>query len=509
MTLPKGWAKAKLGEVTLERVEQREPGASAVPYIDIGSIDRDLKRVGPTAKVDGTNAPTRARQWVKPGDVLVSLTRPNLNAVALVPPELDGAVASTGFAVLRTQGVLPGWVFNRVRSQAFVSDVCEDVQGVVYPAIRPADVRQHDLPIPPAQEQRRIVDAIDSYLARIDDAVASLERVQAKLRRYRASVLKAAVEGRLVQTEASLARAENRVYEPAETLLARLLKERRRRWEEAELAKLNAAGKKPKDDKWRAKYQEPTPLDTSTLPELPEGWCWARLDAVSDVILGQQRSPAHATAEITAPYIRAANITWAGLDLSDVKRMGFVNPGRHRLDSGDVLLSEASGSPMEAGKPAIWRGEIPGACFQNTVLRVRPIDKGAILPEFLRLVFLRDCVTGQFARLAPGVGIVHIGAERLAQWSVPLASVAEQRRIVEEVERVLSVADQSAVNVEHDIKRCIRLRQAVLRWAFQGRLVDQNPADEPAEKLLARIRAERAAIAPADNTGGHRAKGTA
>jgi hypothetical protein len=164
MTLPKGWTRAKLGDFTLERVEQGEPAASAVPYIDIGSIDRDLKRVGLTEKVTRANAPTRARQWVKPGDVLVSLTRPNLNAVALVAPELDGAVASTGFDVLRSQGILPEWVFNRVRSQAFVSDVCEGVQGVVYPAIRPADVRQHDLPIPPAQEQRRIVEAIDSYL---------------------------------------------------------------------------------------------------------------------------------------------------------------------------------------------------------------------------------------------------------------------------------------------------------------------------------------------------------
>src|SRR5712691_2479222 len=107
MTLPKGWTKAKLGEFTLDRVEQGEPGSFAVPYIDIGSIDRALKRVGPTEKVTGANAPTRARQWVKPGDVLVSLTRPNLNAVAVVTPELDGAVASTGFDVLRPQGVLP------------------------------------------------------------------------------------------------------------------------------------------------------------------------------------------------------------------------------------------------------------------------------------------------------------------------------------------------------------------------------------------------------------------
>ncbi len=129
-------------------------------------------------------------------------------------------------------------------------------------------------------EQQRIVDAIDSYLTRLDDAVASLERVQAKLKAYRASVLKAAVEGRLVPTEASLARAEKRDYEPAEALLARILKERRRRWEDAELAKLKAAGNTPKDDKWKAKYEEPVAPDASRLPELAEGWCWASLGAL-------------------------------------------------------------------------------------------------------------------------------------------------------------------------------------------------------------------------------------
>ncbi len=122
-----------------------------------------------------------------------------------------------------------------------------------------------------AEEQHRIVEAIDSYLTRLDDAVASLERVQAKLKAYRASVLKAAVEGRLVPTEAALARAEKRAYEPAEALLARILKERRRRWEEAELAKLKAAGRTPRDDKWKGKYEEPVALDTSTASRASRG----------------------------------------------------------------------------------------------------------------------------------------------------------------------------------------------------------------------------------------------
>jgi type I restriction enzyme S subunit len=132
--------------------------------------------------------------------------------------------------------------------------------------------------LPPLPEQHRIVEAIESYFTRLDDAVATLERVRRNLKRYRASVLKAAVEGRLVPTEAELARAEGRDYEPASVLLERILTERRRRWEEAELAKMKAKGKEPKDDKWKAKYVKPVAPDTSALPVLPEGWCWTTID---------------------------------------------------------------------------------------------------------------------------------------------------------------------------------------------------------------------------------------
>ena len=187
-----------------------------------------------------------------------------------------------------SSAVLPSGCLTGSAAQRFVSDVCEGRAG--RSSTRPfAQGTSGDitLPLPPMPEQQRIVEAIDSYLTRLDDAVASLERAQAKLKAYRASVLKAAVEGRLVPTEASLARAEKRDYEPADVLLARILKERRRRWEEAELARLKAAGKTPKDDKWKAKYEEPRLSEHERSLSLPR------------VVLGAPRSS----------YGRAA---WAG-----------------------------------------------------------------------------------------------------------------------------------------------------------------------------------------------------
>jgi type I restriction enzyme S subunit len=508
MTLPKGWTTASLGDFTVERVEQGEPGVSAVPYIDIGSIDRGLKRVGSTEKVTRSNAPTRARQWVEPGDVLVSLTRPNLNAVALVTPELDGAVASTGFDVLRVRGVLPEWVFNRVRSQAFVSDVCKGVQGVVYPAIRPADVRSHELPIPPAQEQRRILEAVDSYLSRLDAAVANLERVQAKLEAYRASVLKAAVEGRLVPTEASSARSEMRDYEPAAVLLARILKERRRRWEEAEHARLIATGKTPKEDRWKAKYEEPVAPETRALPRVPEGWCWASVDQLTD---GARRSgygvlvPGPDVAD-GVPLVRVGDIRDGTVSTNNLKRIDREIAdlfARTYLVGGEVLLSLVG----TIGRSAVVPGNLSGA---NVARAVGVIPISRLVPSRWIEVWLRSPETQMAMNSrAHEVARKTLNLEDVRSAPVALPPLNEQDRIIAEVEDLESVAAALVLTAAMNTTRSVRLRQAVLKWAFEGKLVDQEPADEPADKLLARAGAERTAAGRTRKTPRRRLKGAA
>ena len=128
------------------------------------------------------------------------------------------------------------------------------------------------VPLAPLPEQHRIVAEIETQFTRLDATVTALQRVQANLKRYRASVLQAACTGRLVPTEAELARAEGRSYEPADQLLQRILQERRTKWEAEQLANMKAEGKVPKDDRWKSKYSEPVKPDTSELPELPEGW---------------------------------------------------------------------------------------------------------------------------------------------------------------------------------------------------------------------------------------------
>jgi type I restriction enzyme S subunit len=223
-----------------------------------------------------------------------------------------------------------------------------------------------------------------------------------------------------------------------------------------------------------AKHRASTLRDAmeARLLEPSASWPTVALATVAEVQLGQQRAPVHADAVIQLPYIRAANITWSGLNVSDINTMGFPNPERYRLAEGDLLLSEASGSAKEVGKPALWRNEIPGACYQKTLIRVR-CDRARLLPEFAYYFFLHTCLCGQFAKLAPGVGILHLTAERMLSWPTTVPPLADQRRIVAEVDRRLSIARGVEAQVDANLKRAQALRQAVLAKAFSATPVDR------------------------------------
>lgn len=194
--------------------------------------------------------------------------------VGLVPEVFSEAYVNQHVALIRPRARVwaPGLAYAFLDPQGLQALAKKSQYGATKPGLSLIQVRGFQVGIPPVREQLRIVEAIESYFTRLDDAVATLERVQRNLKRYRASVLKAAVEGRLVPTEAELARAEGRAYEPASVLLERIPAERRRRWYETSR---------------RGKYEEPLTLDTTQLPELPEGWCWAPMDALADLKGGE------------------------------------------------------------------------------------------------------------------------------------------------------------------------------------------------------------------------------
>lgn len=196
--------------------------------------------------------------------------------------------------------------------------------------------------------------------------------------------------------------------------------------------------------------------------DLPTGWAWARLQDVAEVRLGRQRSPKNHVGPSMTPYLRAANVGWEGPLLDDVKEMNFTPAEReiYQLMPGDVLLSEASGSIGEVGKPILWKGQIPGACFQNTLIRVRSV--GAVDPRFLVHRLRMEAMLGRWADgVARGVGIHHLGSTRVADWKFALPPLAEQVRIVPELERRLSHVDAAIRSLQFCTRRLASSRHVI------------------------------------------------
>ena len=334
------------------------------------------------------------------------------------------------------------------------------------------------------------MEAIESYFTRLDDAVATLERVRRNLKRYRASVLKAAVEGRLVPTEAELARAEGRDYEPASVLLERILAERRRRWQQ-----VGGGGK----------YEEPVVPDTSELPELPEGWCWAAIDQVGLVSGGLTMNAMRDQLPMRLPYLRVANVYADELRLDDVKEIG-VNDGelqRALLELGDLLVVEGNGSVEQIGRVALWNGVIKQCVHQNHLIKVRfdPISLARWGLIWLLSPFGRRMIQ-QVASSTSGLHTLSL--TKVARLPLPLCPLGEQARIASEVDRLLSVSQTTVRTAATASRRCSRLHPAILKWAFEGRLADQDPSDEPAAALLERIRSQTFASRPSGGATGDR-----
>jgi type I restriction enzyme S subunit len=391
-------------------------------------------------------------------------------------------------AIVPSDPAISPWVLYGCQAPDFQDQIQSAASATTIAIVNKSRFSKLELPLAPLPEQRRIVSALDSYFTRLDAAEQALARVQANLKRYRASVLQAAVEGRLVPGEAELAREEGRDYEPAEELLRRILVERRKNWEEAELENMRARGKEPKSDKRKAKYKEPVAPDTSGLPELPEGWCWAGLAQLGEVARGKSKHrPRNDPRLLDGPY-------------------PFIQTGEVRRADGYIESFEATYSEFGLAQSRLWpEGTLCitiaaniaetgilrfSACFPDSVVGFLS-SGGYVLTRFVEL-FLRTA-RAELDRFAPATAQKNINLQTLNALAVPLPPEAEQERIVSGVDELLSVARHSELDVHRSTERLTRLRQSILKWAFEGKLVDQDPNDEPASVLLERIKAERGA----------------
>jgi type I restriction enzyme S subunit len=442
------WQTARVGDILKIRngyaVKSSDYCKDGVPLIRQSDINGDVIDISAAKRV-----PTRVMEecegyLVREGDLLIGMSG-SLGKIGRYPHKQPAVQNQRTGLLLLKPGFSAG--FAKLVLKFVEPQIIAEGKGVAVQNVSAKEIEACTFPLPPPKERDRIVAELEKQFTRLDAGVSSLKRVQAALKRCRASVVKAACEGRLVAAEAELARKENRSYESADVLLQRILRERREKWN----------GKR--------KHKELVALEGIDLPQFPKGWAYAKVEQLGNVQLGRQRSPKNVSKNFPTKYIRAANITEQGIDVLDVLEMEFNPEERERfaLREGDVVLSEASGSASQVGKPAIWHNELPLCCFQNTVIRFRPSILDA---RYALVVFRHFYVNKVFAKIAGGVGINHLGADKFSAIPFPIAPLAEQQRIVAEAERRLSVVEELEAVVSANLRRATRLRQSILQHVF-------------------------------------------
>ena len=349
-------------------------------------------------------------------------------------------------------------------------------KGGAQPNISQGIVKSWPFLLPPSAEQTRILEKLEELLTGLDAGVAELKAAQKKLAQYRQSLLKAAVEGALT--------AEWRtVNKPAETgaqLLERILQERRARWEAKQLAKFKEQGKAPPKD-WQKKYAEPVQPDANDLLELPHGWVRGNFDQLFEVLSDNGK--------------KLSQAAYAQAGLLPVIDQGAKFIGGY---TDDVSLS--------------FDGALPVIGFGDHTRRFKLIENPFVVgADGLKLISISSAWIPEFAFIACStLDLEDRGYSRHFQFvrnaSFPLPPLGEQSEIVVSVAARLKENDDISEAIELALKQSAAQRQNILKAAFSGQLVPQDPSDEPASELLARIRAERAAQQAIKKPRGRKAK---
>ncbi|EHR41524.1 restriction endonuclease subunit S [Alishewanella jeotgali] len=378
----------------------------------------------------------------------------------------------------------------------YLGAINQSTSAVTVKHLSSKTIQSIPLPLPTRKEQDRLVEKLEELFSEFDNGIEELKAAQTKLSQYRQSLLKSAVEGSLTERW----RAENRaqVQETGEQLLARILKQRREQWQQQKLAEFAEKGKTPPKN-WQDAYPEPVQPDTTDLPKLPEGWVWASVDQLA---LNKRYGSSSKTNDDSSgvPVLRMGNIQDGKLDYSNLKYL----PVDHKefpdllLNNGDLLFNRTNSAEL-VGKSAVYRDIGKPVSYASYLISVTFTEH--FLPEiaahYINSVLGKKWLAEVMNQTA---GQANVNGTKLGELAIPLPPFAEQLALIQGITNEFDSIDRQIEATALGLKQSEAQRKNILKSAFSGQLVSQDPNDEPASVLLEKIKREREALAKKPKT---------
>lgn len=423
---PKGWLTVQIGAIAIATTQRSPSNDEEFQYVDISSIDRSTKSIVNSQKLSGSDAPTRARRIIRTGDVLLSKTRPNLNAIAIVPESLDNQIASTGFEVLRVPVLDPRWLFYFFRTRKFIDAMVEQGQGALYPAITSSDILSHRIPLAPLGEQKTIIDKLDRMLSKIESCRKNLDKIPFTLDRFKQTILNNAISGNLTLD-----------------------------WRNG------------KDIDWKRERSIDVCEKVQSGGTPKEGF----IDAAG------------------VPFLKVYNIVNQKIDFAHKSQYITDNVhDKELLKSqafpGDVLMNIV-GPPL--GKVGIVPDYYPSWNINQALVLFRPSE--SILSKWIYYILCSGEYISEFKKDTRGsAGQINISLSQCREFVFPVPPIEEQIEIIKRIDKLFAHAELIEKKYLKSIFSINSLINNLLEKAFSGDLTDkEEPEYEPVEILLERI----------------------
>jgi type I restriction enzyme S subunit len=470
--LPKGWVETKISDVTEYVQRGKGPKYTEIKSFPVvnqkairwfGIQEEHLKYV----REDMWDKYTEER-FIRPGDILWNSTGTGTIGRACLLDEKEAAkakVVDSHVTIVRSNKIIdPRYLFNWIKSPRIQLDIESLSTGTTNQVeLSKAKVLDTTIPLAPLNEQIRIADKLDSMLAKVDAAQTRLDKIPNILKRFRQSVLAAATSGELTKEW----REEN--YHLAVTS------------DEVEQLWINHY--KSNDMKYK---KSSFPQTDKEIDDLPEEWLSTRLGDACDVFVGSTPSRKNIDYwEGEIPWVSSSEVAFCniGNTKEKISELGLKNTSTKIHPKGTVMLAMI-GQGKTRGQPAIL--DIP-ACHNQNTAAIR------VLPEIIKSEYLYYFLWRQYEetrKVGAGNNQKALNKTMVQGFFLPVPSVEEQQEIISRVGSIFNMADTVEKQYKYAKARTNRLTQSILAKAFRGELVPQDPKDEPAEKLLARIQSE-------------------